>query len=320
MLRMSGRIIAPLNLENQGLRPVIAFPTSEGPEGRRYFPERVVPVTVQGEFPSGFTLDLREPPPIQAVSPPYGGEPGYARGHLMVVGPNFPAVVSGVRADQRPIPECTSEMSCYRNTLCEGIPSESLLVDGLWVDSDGTLPPELTCLSRIAICTYDDSDPSASPSCPFVREEGDPKLHAAGYADGIEVTYFPEPIEADTVLAVMYNAGDAISSGYHAYLFPELEPDVVATDGSAPPSSPSCQEEVEADLLAEYNAEHGTSHPFPPIPAVVDDESARENFEWQRAVFREMRKRGCKHLRTFSELGPEDLIEITLVSDMPQPP
>ena len=316
MLRMSGRIVAPLNLEDQGLRPVVSFAALEKADAGSYSYQRVLSASVQGEFPSGFTLDLHQPPPADALAPFVGGEPAYAQGRLMVVAADFPAIVRQIRGDTRPIPECTEASLCPRSTVCEGKPVDDRGI----VEQDRDLPAGQACLSRIETCRFDEADPLAQPTCTTLREEGDPKLHMAGYADRILIMFFAEPVDADTWLAVEYNAGNAISAGYHAYLTPELPTRSVEVVPEEPSPSAQCQQQVEADLLADYNAEHGTNLLSAPSSAGSDEDPTMfAYFEWQRAIFREMRKRGCDHPQLLQELGPDDPIEITLDPGVPQP-
>jgi len=311
MLRVRGRIAAPLDLEDHGLHPVISFDARTNFGDRSFDYEHILPVTVDGEFPSGFAVDLRQPPPPPAMARLVGGEPAYAQGHLMVVGPDFPEVVSVLYGSSQPTPECSDEMFCIWGTRCEG----PLTPEDHSILAFGQLPPDRACLSRLQVCTPDESG-----ICTITRDEGDPKLRSVGYASDVDIVYFAEPIEADTHLAMMYNGGNPITAGYHAYLPAQLP--THALDESLPSSRP-CFDQAEAVVLAEYNAEHGTNHlssgeflyPFP-----ADDPSLFEYYEWQRAVYREMRKLGCAdpYFSPRPELGPDDLIEITL--DPSRPP
>jgi hypothetical protein len=313
LLRVHGRISVPLELEGRGLRPVIAFSTRETLRDSRN-ELHVTKVAVSGEFPSGFTIDLLEPPPPGAQTV-IGGEPDHALGRLMVVGADYPSVVTRLHADFRPIPSCSEPDNCHRETICAG---ESWPQELAFIAMDADLPSDRGCLSQITRCSLKPND--VAYECAEAEEYGDAALHTFGYSEGLQFVYFFQPVPADTVLARQYNAGKPISAGYHVYVEPAYPNDDIEWDPNAPPEPSSCWQLAEAEALRRYNEEHGTSFFLAPDFALEqEDPTLFEYFEYQRSIIRVAREMECPFESLIPELGPGELIEIQLKPGTPAP-
>ncbi len=314
MLRMRGKISVPLALDGAGLRPVIAFSMRDGPQHR--FTHRVMSVAVTGEFPSGFTLDLLEPPPPAAFGEAWGGEPEpqFALGRLFVVGPDFPSVFTWVRHDARPVTSCDFER-CDRSTICEGEPWGDDPSLHLWSDAD--IPDGRACFSQILECSVQEG--SSAYACVEERVDGDLSLHKAGFSQYLQFVYFPEPVAADTMVAVTYNAGNPITAGYHVYLEPEL-PGSIEIDPNAPLPPATCGDLAAKEALRRYNESHGTAYTHEPeLPSESQDPYGQARGDYERSIYRVMREQNCPIMSSYTELGPDDLIEIELAPGMPAP-
>lgn len=296
LLQVNGRLSIPLSVDADtaaAATPAVAFraaspqAVSQWPGGFDHL--RLIPVTAEGSFPSRFTIHLFDPPPPEALVPRYAGEVAYAQGHLVVGHPELPAVLSTALTGR----DC-AEPRCGRRITCPGVawPVSYYPPFDYQAGAD-CFVQELTCGERFLSYTYQD--------CTISSEQGNPALRLLGFSGNLSIVYFSEAVPQDSILAVLYNNGEAIAPGYHAYL-PMAHEDR---------PTPECLEATELEAIRRYNGIHGTNLSGPPSDA--NDPLYAAYSEFRRLHYRVMRELGCPHVdRGFVELPSDATLDISL--------
>ena len=143
---------------------------------------------VEGAFPNSFTLRLYDPPPPETLSVFIDGEPAFARGSIVAVSPEHPAWLK-TTSHEEAIPGGSAE----RIEMC----SETECISSTYLD-----------------CPSGEQDPNWAWPCGTKLPD---HLHwdTYGYAKKHEVAYFGGDVSAESVLAHLFNHGEAFAAGYH---------------------------------------------------------------------------------------------------------
>lgn len=258
LLRVKGSVAIPQGFEGEELVPVIGFyGATTGVWGEITNQEQpIIDVGVDGDFPSGFTLDVFDPPPAAAMKKEEGG-PAFARGYVAAMAPSHPDTIR-IRE---------------------------------WEPETPTSPPFLRALET---CTLDASNClNRSFECPtnrlniddctLVDSSGDETLAFAGYSQNIAVLYVSEAVEEDSWFSMYYGDGRALPPGYHLFkVRPRTTPWTQAEN--------DCLRDARMTAVDEFNAAHGTSYTseiFIPAP---------DGIEVQVLLYRHLRAASCHPL------------------------
>ncbi len=244
LLTITGSVEIVGDGDHAGLEPALAFFNAE--ESRFH----IVEVDVEGEFPSGFTIRVAQPPPDAALLQAPDGRL-WGLGYLTAIDHDHPdSFIFSQYAD--------GMGGCYAQQ-CDSVTGECA-------------PPgwsaERICLTSASWCTvgldacYEETSwcPSlfSTPEeCNVTGTTGDPALKTdpwsvfAGLSEDLVVVYLVDPIPATAPAARAFDYLE-LAAGYHVMQLTE-------PDDAQRAARLTCEGEALDRALAQYNAEHGTS-------------------------------------------------------------
>lgn len=217
----------------------------------------IVDVKVTGEFPAGFTIDVFEPPPQDAILPIDGpDEPWIAIAYITAVKrdhPRFMAYNLGSSSDGT---DCSAGTSCTREiTTCRD------------TDETDCFAAYYTCDSKGEDCRLDSTEgnPGISPFRDF-----------AGFSKNYFLMYFRDDVPAGARISKEGNGGRAISAGYHLI---KVTPETPTNRDEVK----ACKDAVLRDAWAEYNRQHGTAYQSASDVSAEELESVRAEVDTLRS-------------------------------------
>lgn len=199
---------------SDGLSPALVmredfFSLSPGDPGTAHF----IQGEVEGTFPNAFSMRVYDPPPASTLDALFEGEPAFGVGWLVAIGPEHPP---WLRTEE------TQDGGVEHAEICY----------------------ESQCLSGVRECGDDAWDPSSDWPCGGSFPDELP-WETYGQVANKSVIYFADSVPAGSVIAQLYNGGEAIGAGYHLFVTEETEFD-------------ACAERAWARTLADLNELQGT--------------------------------------------------------------
>jgi hypothetical protein len=304
LLRIQGSVVIPQEFQDQDLVPVLVFESisdhqleSKGGDtwGMLYDHEQILDVGVSGSFPSGFTLDVFDPPPPQAIRSFRGAHPPFALGYVAAVPPGHPAAVT--RASYRlsaEDPTAYHLRTCaFDAAACVGCAFSP--AGAACPEACGPFDPSFVRTHDPAICHVQELDcPSEAANwtesdCGFVSGAGNSDAEIAGYSTNIQVIYHPAPLPADSLFSLVYgHRGEPLAAGYYLYTL-----DYTPVAIGWPPTEP-CPLASSEQARARYNAENGTNLTLDEM-MVLEQSTAgyARYYEYMRLYHVARRDNGC---------------------------
>jgi hypothetical protein len=262
LLTIRGSLAVPKEFEGVDLVPVLVFWSGEPSDtGSDYaYPyQEIINVNVKGEFPSKFTLDVFDPPlpdayfELEEYRNPR--EPPVAWGRISAMARSHPAAL---------IREQFSHTNCVHEYVFCPFDGNQRTLSAKDFESEVCYWQKIDCTDYESEETSDYcpnkngdyccKDTPTLNECTLLDSAGDSSLAFVGYSLNILVTYFPEPVPADTVSAYIFNRGKPISAGYHLYRVNQQDPNDPYILGK----TPECLTQAKTEALNRYNEEHGT--------------------------------------------------------------
>lgn len=202
-------------------------------------------VEVSGEFPSGFTLRVYDPPPREALQEweedSAVAEPRGAVGFITAVAKGHPkSVQTGVPVSGRSL--CTADDVCR--------------ADETWCKGDGE-----QCYSETTICEHASSQ---SPDC-TTESTGSEELKRTVFSqfEGLALThrilYLESPSLPGSESAAEAASPEGLAAGYHVFRVETLE---TASRQAQLDAFDACQNAIRARAVELYNQEHQTDLAF----------------------------------------------------------
>jgi hypothetical protein len=233
------------NDRTQGpLSPALAFPAYQ--QGR----VSIMDVSVKGEFPSDFRLDVYERPPSDALfqASHQSNEPRIALGYITAVAAEHPDSISFATDVNATVSLGCLDPDCEKTCESEGI--ECRLEKQEWCTQDGS-----ECYTEDLLCPKMDS---AREDC-RVESQGDPALkdepwtYFAGFSQNYLVAYLEDEAAKGSWTASLLGSPDGLPAGYGLYATRALTEAELEADFE-------CAADADALATSTYNAEHGTDY------------------------------------------------------------
>jgi hypothetical protein len=210
LLHFSGRVEL-LDAQSDDLIPVLAFPADNA-----YW--KFMDVSVHGEFPSRFTLDVFDPPPAGTLadSPLFEGEPIWTYARIAAVSPDHAPGFQYYNAFAENA-DCTGFDPCHR------VRRDYCYTDTSSYDGGG-LPDESQCYTEIRECDFAieaSPEPQNYDDCKVVETKGDPSLaadpttHFSGFSVDHWVVYLATEAPAGSLIGRMLGEEKRVAPGYH---------------------------------------------------------------------------------------------------------
>lgn len=204
-------------------------------------------VSVRGQFPSDFRIDVFEPPPDEAFmnwTHQKSGEPPVAMSFITAVSDDHPDTIRfGTEGS-------TTVFSCTQETCDQPCGGKGCLVsrDEFCVSEDPSVP----CYTEEMYCpTFN----SPREQCSIEPIGGNPALKDspwdmfAGFSQNYLVLFLRERAPAGSVTAAMLGAADGVPRGYGLYAVrPPSEADVAANE--------ACTAQAEVRAASAWNEEY----------------------------------------------------------------
>ena len=199
LLTLSGSVELTQSHPEGPLVPALLFP-----KGGSYFD--LVEVDVKGEFPSGFQINVYEPPPTIPEVDPEIGDPPAVIGYISAVQKKHPDIIryatqGSVGYESCNAPDCESDCKAIKPCLREGS----------WCSSDNECYTEnWTCAeydTPIEECTIDSMSGDPTLKDPFTA--------FAGFSTNFVVLYLTAHVSERSVTARTFNAPHGLDAGYH---------------------------------------------------------------------------------------------------------
>jgi hypothetical protein len=243
LLTVTGSVEITHSYTDGRLIPALAFSNQE------YGQVDIVEVTVQGEFPSDFRIDVYQPPPPDTFfeASHQKGEPRAAVGYITAVSSDHPETIryatnQFVQASMG----CLNE-DCTKTCETEGVECKVLTTE--WCRDDG-----VTCYREIMFC------PTLEAWTPGCRVEGtgDPAVKTepwrdfAGFSQNYLVAYFEKAAPAGSWTAAYFGSPSGLPAGYSLFAMHAKTDDEQQADAE-------CVQRAEVLAAEKYNADHGTS-------------------------------------------------------------
>lgn len=229
LLTLVGTVEIPEPRAAGPLVPALMFPD----QGSMF---QLVDVSVKGEFPSDFRIDVYEPPPDSVLRPaPFLDEPAAAIGHITAVPQGHPGIIRFATQTVASASACADEGRCVSRAM--------------WCADAGE------CYRETRTCPEPDS-PDADCT---IEAEGDPQLKLppweafAGFSQNYLIAYLSGPVSAKSYTALALGAHQKLAAGYH--LLAVREP---TEEESA--EIESCERDAEDIALARLNEPRGTDY------------------------------------------------------------
>lgn len=296
LMQIHGSVVIPQGLQSSALVPSIAWFAIEnqGKDNEKHY-LRISDVGFTGDFPGGFTLDIYDPAPADALIHDIPGEPAYADGRITAVPASYPRVVN-----TRSIPNGCGEY-CILNMVCPGVD----------YDFDPDASHDQCAMQNFDCRKFANNDMVAEldlNTCSASSGGGDARLAFGGVSKNVGLAYFSAPVAADTLLAERYNNGEAIPAGYHVYRVDRLPVVVENAADYVPSEAEKCWEKAEAMALGRYNQEHSKNF-LPSETWELESGGYRdEYYDFQRTFYKVRRELGCAR-------PPTDLTPLELSTD-----
>jgi len=243
LMTISGSVVVNNDLAPAELVPALAFYAASGTKTDLWIHD----VSVTGEFPASFTLDVFEPPPAEALFAPEDGVgPKVALGFIAAVSPDHPETVE--------IPSGGGSASC--SPITEGQPE----LGEICIEThEYCIDDQRQCYVETTQCDVRYEGETRIQDCRVIEASGDPELgrslwkHFAGVSTRYMVVYLDGPAEPVGPLARAFPGRYSLGAGYHLLEMRPFSPAELDANRA-------CREQANADALALYNQEHGTAY------------------------------------------------------------
>ena len=227
LLSLSGSVTTGDDITQSALVPTLAFENSQSNE------LEFVDTEVQGEFPSKFTLRVYAPPPAGALMKGPSGV-RYAVGYIGAATIHHPS------RTRKPAGSGTSgtcdQEACYiEYEACSGSSNDA------------------PCYRETRTCDLNMKNCTVTSRSGDLELGTDPWASFAGLSVNYQVLYLQAAVAAQSPLAELFADGAELAAGYHLLEVREA----TEAEGEA---AAECWEQAGADVVHDYNVEHGTDY------------------------------------------------------------